>query len=68
MVWTGWETKPTGSLGSVCWNGSLGSLLFLYWFLVIRSRNYTSSILLDSLVCEGFFDKVSELLSIVWTC
>ena len=68
MVWTGWETKPAGSLGSVCWNGSLGSLLCLYWFLVIQSQNCTSSILLDSLVCERFSYKVSEFLSIVWTC
>ena len=33
------KTKPAGSFGSVCWNGSLGSLICLCWFLVIRSRN-----------------------------
>ena len=29
MGLTGWETEPAGSLGSVCWNGSLGSLRYL---------------------------------------
>ena len=33
------KTKPAGSFGSVCWNGSLGGLICLCWFLVIRSRN-----------------------------
>ena len=33
------KTKPAGSFGSVCWNGSLGGLVCLCWFLVIRSRN-----------------------------
>ena len=33
------KTIPAGSLGSVCWNGSLGGLICLCWFLVIRSRN-----------------------------
>ena len=33
------KTKPAGSFGSVCWNGSLGDLICLCWFLVIRSRN-----------------------------
>ena len=33
------KTKPAGSFGSVCWNGSLGGLSCLCWFLVIRSRN-----------------------------
>ena len=33
------KTKPAGSFGSVCWNGSLGGLIYLCWFLVIRSRN-----------------------------
>ena len=33
------KTKPAGSFGSVCWNGSLGGLTCLFWFLVIRSRN-----------------------------
>ena len=25
------KTKPAGSFGSVCWNGSLGGLSFLCW-------------------------------------
>ena len=33
------KTKPAGSFGSICWNGSLGGLVCLCWFLVIRSRN-----------------------------
>ena len=33
------KTKLAGSFGSVCWNGSLGGLICLCWFLVIRSRN-----------------------------
>ena len=33
------KTKPSGSFGSVCWNGSLGCLICLCWFLVIRSQN-----------------------------
>ena len=33
------KTKPAGSFGSVCWNGGLGGLICLCWFLVIRSRN-----------------------------
>ena len=33
------KTKSAGSFGSVCWNGSLGGLICLCWFLVIRSRN-----------------------------
>ena len=33
------KTKPAGSFSSVCWNSSLGGLIFLCWFLVIRSRN-----------------------------
>ena len=33
------KTKPAGSFGSVCWNGSFGGLVCLCWFLVIRSRN-----------------------------
>ena len=33
------KTKPAGSFGSVCWNCSLGDLICLYWFFVIRSRN-----------------------------
>ena len=33
------KTKPAGSFGSVCWNGSLGGLICLCWFLVIRNRN-----------------------------
>ena len=33
------KTKPAGSFISVCWNGSLGGLVCLCWFLVIRSRN-----------------------------
>ena len=33
------KTKPAGSFGSVCWNGSLGGLICSCWFLVIRSRN-----------------------------
>ena len=33
------KSKPAGSFGSVCWNGSLGGLVCLCWFLVIRSRN-----------------------------
>ena len=33
------KTKPAGSFGSVCWNGSIGGLICLCWFLVIRSRN-----------------------------
>ena len=33
------KTKPAGSFGSVCWNGILGGLNCLCWFLVIRSRN-----------------------------
>ena len=33
------KTKPAGSFGSVCWNGSLGGLICLCWFLVFRSRN-----------------------------
>ena len=33
------KTKPAGSFGSVCWNGSLGGLICLCWFLVIRGRN-----------------------------
>ena len=33
------KTKPAGSFGSVCWNGSFGGLICLCWFLVIRSRN-----------------------------
>ena len=33
------KTKPAGSFGSVCWNGSLGGLICFCWFLVIRSRN-----------------------------
>ena len=33
------KTKQAGSFGSVCWNGSLGGLICLCWFLVIRSRN-----------------------------
>ena len=33
------KTKPAGSFGSVCWNGSLGGLICLCWFLVIRSPN-----------------------------
>ena len=33
------KTKPAGSFGSVCWNGSLGGLSCLCWFFVIRSRN-----------------------------
>ena len=48
MVWTGWETRSIGSLGSVCWSGSLGSLRYLCWFLVIRSRNCTMFVFLDS--------------------
>ena len=33
------KTEPAGSFGSVWWNGSLGGLICLCWFLVIRSRN-----------------------------
>ena len=33
------KTKPAGSFGSVCRNGSLGGLICLCWFLVIRSQN-----------------------------
>ena len=33
------KTKPAGSFGSVCGNGSLGGLICLCWFLVIRGRN-----------------------------
>ena len=33
------KKKLTGSFGSVCWYGSLGGLICLCWFLVIRSRN-----------------------------
>ena len=33
------KTKSAGSFGSVCWNGSLGGLICLCWFLVTRSRN-----------------------------
>ena len=33
------KTKPAGSFGSVCWNGSLGGLVCLCWFLVILSQN-----------------------------
>ena len=33
------KTKPAGSFGSVCLNGSLGGLICLCWFLVIRSQN-----------------------------
>ena len=33
------KTKLAGSFGSVCWNGSLGGLICLCWFFVIRSRN-----------------------------
>ena len=33
------KTKPAGSFGSVCWNGSLGGLICLGLFLVIRSQN-----------------------------
>ena len=33
------KTKPAGSFSSVYWNGSLGGLDCLCWFLVIRSRN-----------------------------
>ena len=33
------KTKPVGSFGSVCWNGSLGGFICLCWFLVNRSRN-----------------------------
>ena len=33
------KTKPAGSFGLVCWNGSLGRLICLCWFLVIRSQN-----------------------------
>ena len=33
------KTKPAGSFGSVCWNGSLGGFICLCWFLVIRSQN-----------------------------
>ena len=33
------KTKPAGSFGLVCWNDSLGGLICLCWFLVIRSRN-----------------------------
>ena len=29
MEWTGWETRLFGSLGEVCRNGSLGSLVIL---------------------------------------
>ena len=42
------KTKPSGSFGSVCWNGSLGGLICLCWFLVIWSRNLTPFVLLDS--------------------
>ena len=42
------KTKPAGSFGSVCWNGSLGGLNCLCWFLVIRSRNQSPFVLLDS--------------------
>ena len=33
------KTKPAGSFGSVCCDGSLGGLSCLCWFLVIPSRN-----------------------------
>ena len=33
------KTKRAGSFGSVCCNGSLGGLICLCWFLVIRSQN-----------------------------
>ena len=33
------KKKLAGSFGSVCWYGSLGGLICLCWFLVIRSRN-----------------------------
>ena len=33
------KTKLAGSFGSVFWNGSLGGLICLCWFLVIWSRN-----------------------------
>ena len=33
------KTKPAGSFGSVFLNGSLGGLICLCWFLVIRSWN-----------------------------
>ena len=42
MGWTGWETEPAGSLGSVCRNGSLGSLRYLCWFLVISESELHS--------------------------
>ena len=41
------KTRLAGSLNSVCWNGSLGSLLRLCWFLVIRSLNCTTFIFLN---------------------
>ena len=42
------KTKPACSFGSVCLNGSLGDLICLCWFLVIRSRNQSPLVLLDS--------------------
>ena len=46
--WNSWETEPAGLLGSVIRNGNKGTLLCLYWFLVIRIQNYTLFVLLDS--------------------
>ena len=33
------KTKPAGSFGSVYRNSSLGGLICLCWFLVVRSQN-----------------------------
>ena len=48
MLWTGWETRLVGSLGYVCRNGSLGSLVCFGWFSFIRAENQSPLILLDS--------------------
>ena len=42
-----WKLNHPGSLGSVFQNSSLGTLLCLCRFLVIRSRNCTPFVLLD---------------------
>ena len=57
MGWTGWETEPAGSLGSVCWNGSLDSLICLCCFLVIQSWNCTMFVFLNSGLRKEGSDK-----------
>ena len=49
------KTKPAGSFGSVCWNGSLGCLICLCWFFGYSESELNSVCLVGLLSLIGRF-------------